>query len=166
MDQENRPDQPANVQREPTWRELLFRLGSWLTTNAAEWKEARQKIEIAEEYRAGMEAERLRIQQAAEDDHTRKKNLARKKGAADFRKCASSDDAKKRMSQAEKESLILAKLRELGHDPLNLPGFQNGSYDPVRADVAALVSLSGIALGKAWRQMVKAGAIKYAKPDA
>lgn len=115
-------------------------------------------------------AERRRLEEAQNQAHALAVRLAEKRGArkarAHFKAVGLASETTPPIH--ERGPVILAKLREMGHDPLNLPEFQNGKHDPTRAEVAALLPWSKVIFAKAWRHLMsmEPAAIRYAKPDS
>ena len=195
MDQENAPDLPGDAAFEQWLRELALLLKD--LPEPALWEISKIIVEVIEpdqEAQAVWAAEIMRMKEeerakAITDakargeiaEWRRLKELekqadalavrnAEKQGANEMRRRfeVMGQETDTTPPVPERGPVILAKLRELGHDPLNLPAFQNGRHDPTRAEVAALLPWSRVVFRKAWIRLMNMDppAIRYAKPDA
>jgi hypothetical protein len=191
MDQENAPDLPGDVvtvqslevlapllrgRSDPElWeiaRVIVRAIAPDLESQEA-WAAELLRMKEAERAQSVMDAETLayiterrRLEEAQKQAHALAVRQAEKRGA---HKARSHFKAVGLASETtppihERGPVILAKLREMGHDPLNLPAFQNGKHDPTRAEVAALLLWSEVVFRKAWHRLMKSEAIRYNRP--
>jgi hypothetical protein len=59
------------------------------------------------------------------------------------------------------DAAVLAALRELGHDPLNLPPFKPGKASEAKRDAQAKLKYTPSTMGHAWQRLLDEGLIRY-----